>query len=278
MPTPNRSDIVGIVRFSMVSKSPIGFPSLLERSLQERESEIFSANRMERRFAFLQHILLPTLMRQNDQDFRLVVVTTENLPLPYRDRLNSSLSILPQASVLSIPVEATLLHACRRSLQSALKLSAERWSTFRIDDDDGLSLNYVARLRQSMQRAKNTCAVTMVPGLEVIEGDAYRYRLARKPCSGAGLALVSLSGDPSTGKFKSVYQLGAHRKVGERVHLELIRGAPAYLRLIHGNNVSRITAPPGGYIDANEAENHLQASFGYPSRESFELIMADKKK
>lgn len=77
--------IVGVVRFSVLTSTYYSerFPTL-----EEKAAHLFSPQRMELRLRVFERLCLRSIRRQTDQGFHLVVVTAEDMPVPYLERLH----------------------------------------------------------------------------------------------------------------------------------------------------------------------------------------------
>ncbi len=265
------TDILGLVRFCMVLDTPRGFPSLLKLSREEREAIIFSESNLNQRLSLLENVLLPSLNAQSDPDFKLAVMCTSNLPRASAIRLAAIVERFDFAFIVEIEPQWILKRACRIAMRRAKIEMADRWATFRIDDDDALSRNYIRALRGKMEATERSCAVTMTPGLEVVAEKVPLYRRDTKPCSGAGLAMIALKKERVVIEtHQSVYQLGPHRNVEKVLPLSTIDDDFAFLRLIHDKNISGATAGSHGYLDRSSAHRILRETFAIENPSAFE--------
>lgn len=269
--TNSKSDILGIVRFCMVQDIPRGFPTLVGIPRPAREAKMFTRRNLEHRLTMLRTVLLPTLIKQTDPDFVLAVLTTDNLPSWAAEELRASLSqaLGNRALAVSVPPKAILRQACRAAVRRSVFSDAERFVTFRIDDDDALTLGYVARLREHLDRSSQAEVVTFVPGLECAIDLTPRFRRDRRPFSGAGLATIHhRRDDEQSENFLSVYQLGPHRKVSQHLPAITIDDDFGFLRLIHGTNVSGVGMSRHGSMSLQDGFRVLHEVFGFAEPEA----------
>ncbi len=270
-----KTDILGLVRFCMVLDTPRGFPALLRYNRAEREAIIFNESHLNQRLSLLENVLLPSLRNQSDQSFKLAILTSSNLPRAFAKRLKAIAARFPFSFIVEIDPAHILKRACRMAMRRVSLEQNERWVTFRIDDDDALSQDYVALLREKMRVAAKSGVVTMAPGLEVITDGNVRYRRDPRPCSGAGLAMVALADEVDVvDKYLSVFQLGPHRDVAKKLDVETVEQEFAFLRLIHGTNVSGVGAAPSGYLESGPAHESLRNSFAIDYPDAFESYLA----
>jgi hypothetical protein len=251
-------EVLGILRFSMVLKTNRGFPSLVDRTYEERCDLIFAKERMEQRLHLLETLLFPSLRAQTDFDFRLAVLITTNIPELFLRQVKRLLSDFPQAFLVPVPPSRLLRFGCRVAMEKAISPDAGRWATFRIDDDDGLAADYIARVRSHLKQVNETSALTFNKGVEysLQKGSEGVMTVDGRPFSGAGLALLSVD-DLTAAKFPSVYQLGPHRHVEKHLPTIRDRGGPAFLRLLHESNVSKATSRPNARKLSEYEKNEL---------------------
>jgi hypothetical protein len=255
----------------MVQDHPRGFPTLVGIPRAEREARMFKRKNLEHRLALLKSVLLPTLRNQTDPQFVLAVLTTENLPPWAMKALRAVLTdaMGARAFVVSVPPKAILRQACRAALRRGLDAHAERFVTFRIDDDDGLALSYVSRLREHLEKSSQPEVLTFVPGLECDIDHTPRFRRDRRPFSGAGLATIHhRRNDEHADRVLSVYQLGPHRKVAQHLPATTINADFGFLRLIHGANVSGVGMSQHGSLSQTDGYQVMRKSFGFADPEA----------
>jgi len=257
----------------MVQDIPRGFPTLVGIPRVEREARMFTRENLENRLKLLRLILMPTLSRQTNSDFSLAVLTTSNLPTWAMDELRMVLeeALGERAFAVSIPPEALLRRGCRIALGRGIDPEAHRFATFRIDDDDALSLVYVEKLKAQLILSERPEAVTFLPGLEcAVDGQA-RFRRDLRPFTGAGLAMIHHRQDSEACEhFLTVYQLGPHRKVADHIPAVRIEDDFGFLRLIHGSNVSGVGMSQHGAMQRQQGYALMRRVFGYVNPE--ELI------
>lgn len=157
--------VIGICRFSYPA---LGGFQVEHNSIAQRAAFLYSAPRMEARFHLFETLCLPGLKAQTDPDFTLLVLIGEDLPPPYRDRLQAALSGFPQAVVVPRPpknhrqVCAEVINSHRDMDQPCLQ--------FRHDDDDAVAVDFVARLRTAASDAPVLIARERYVGIDFNRG------------------------------------------------------------------------------------------------------------
>jgi len=139
--------VIGLCRFSYPAEG--GF-QVGHDSPAERADWLYASERMEERFRYFEAFTLPSLRAQTNGNFDLVVVVGDDLPAPYRARLDALLADLPQAQVQAHPpgphrqVMQAAINAVRKGGRPSLQ--------FRMDDDDAVGVDFVRQLRRTARR------------------------------------------------------------------------------------------------------------------------------
>lgn len=143
-PPTARVQVLGLCRFSLLGEG--GF-QVTHAGIAERRAFLYDPQRLGRRFVWFEHVVLPCLRAQTDPDFRLVVLTGEDFPEPFRSRLAALAGTVPQI-VLDFRPPGPHRDLCRQALQARIDPAADVVAQFRLDDDDAVAVDYVERLRR----------------------------------------------------------------------------------------------------------------------------------
>lgn len=150
--TAESLEIVGVCRFSYLGLSDWraqhggGVKRSRKEVLDLVRSTLFLPERMARRFATFEKLTLPSLAAQTDKNFRLIVLTAEELPQEYADRLRSLAEQYPFLHLeFAAPGRAPVV---MNGIYAKMGLQLEELLQFRLDDDDALGATYIARLRE----------------------------------------------------------------------------------------------------------------------------------
>lgn len=141
---------VGICRFSFLGRGDWAqfrdVPHGQEADILARVADaLYTPERLAYRMWCLENVLLPSIAAQTDPDFRFILLTSPELPAPLLDTMRDLIGTVPQARILvshKRSVDAALVPELLRLSEA----EGRRLVQFRIDDDDGLSADYVARL------------------------------------------------------------------------------------------------------------------------------------
>ncbi|CAM3188052.1 Putative rhamnosyl transferase [Paracoccus aminovorans] len=101
--------VVGICRFSLLGRGDWrpyrGKPDdEVGRIANEQAAKLFAPDRMERRLATFEHITLPSLKAQTDQNFIFLVAASELIPEEYKARLQKICDEVPQVVLRFFPL------------------------------------------------------------------------------------------------------------------------------------------------------------------------------
>ncbi|PWJ21313.1 glycosyltransferase [Jannaschia seohaensis] len=141
--------ILALVRFAYPG---LGAFQTEHRSVTERAAHLWAPARMEARLRTLEHVCLGTLRRQTDMGFRTLIVTGDRLPEPWRGRLLALAGEVPGAEVVFHP-PMNQRDAMGQIVSARLRAPGPPSIQFRQDDDDGVALDFVERLRSAVTDA-----------------------------------------------------------------------------------------------------------------------------
>lgn len=137
--------VIGLCRFSYLG---VGGFQVEHDSLEARAAYLYAPERMEERFRTFETLTLPPLKAQTDPDFTLLIVIGEDFPAACRARLEGLVADLPQAVIRAEPPDRHR-PAMKRAINAVRVASAQPCLQFRMDDDDAVAVDFVARLREA---------------------------------------------------------------------------------------------------------------------------------
>lgn len=229
-------NMVGLVRFSVLTPT---YYSERFSNLKQTARHLFDPDRMELRFSIFEQLCLPSLVRQTDNNFDLVVLTAKAMPEVYLNRLRDLLA--PHDNIHLRPV-GTRNHyrLLKQGYDSVPSNDASHRILFRLDDDDAVDLDFVRRTRSlasgllPLQPAGSSFVIAHNRGFYLRatpEGPEVFDAIEQAPLS-AGTALVT-----PVGSGANPYKFN-HRKLARHFNLYSDMQVPAYIRTIHGDNKS----------------------------------------
>lgn len=241
-----RNRIVGLVRFSYPALSGFTAKSPDAATLQ---ATLFDRARLERRFALWEILALPSLTAQTDPDFETLILIGDQLPAWAYDRLAAGIAPL-NARITALPP----MHHYP-AIQKAYAGMHEGYShltSFRLDDDDALDRDHIARLRRT---AAGIASFTATPfaiahnrGLfvDLTTGKARFTEVTEKMPLGIGLALCAPAGHPDT-----IFRRN-HRLLPQFLTTFSDASEMAFLRSVHDGNDSN--AHTTGVVEPRDDE------------------------
>lgn len=143
--------VIGICRFSYPA---LGGFQVEHDSPAARAAYLYAPDRMEDRFRSFAAFTLPAIRAQTDPDFAFLIVVGDNLPEAYGNRLWDLTRDIPQVVIQQHapgPHRAVMQRAIN-SLRDPGRVSLQ----FRLDDDDAVGVDFVARLRREAAARADT--------------------------------------------------------------------------------------------------------------------------
>lgn len=257
------NQIIGACRFS--------FPSLggfAGRRLdpEDLENQLFAPARIEARFRYFETLTLPSLAAQSDPGFRLVVLIGRGLQMRYKTRLRELADQYPFV-VISQQDPSGPLVSTRRAFRKGLREDSGFVTGFRIDDDDAVAHDYIARtraaadvlLREGMADAENPAVIAFHRGLywdlKMPEQPFYDVR-ERMPLGLAAAMIAPVDAQENIFRWN-------HRHLAARVRTWADPTDQMFLRTLHRSNDSNGSIPPGAEpISIPDAKSLLADRFG----------------
>ncbi len=257
--------VIGVCRFSYLGES--GF-QLLKQNPKDAETELYAADRMERRFAYFENICLPSLAAQTDRDFVLVALIGDTMPAKHRSRLKRLIDAYPFLRIATLESTGPL-HASRRAFWRGLDdQDADFITGFRIDDDDAVARDYVEKTRaiagdliaMGWATAETPAAICFHRGLY---WDMKRTQSAFwdvREIQPLGLASAMVSHPESR---HNIYRWN-HRKLTGQARCWIDPHDPMFIRTLHNHNDSVRTKIPSDaeQLSAGDAVALLRDRFG----------------
>ena len=227
---------IGLCRFSYPA---LGGFQVGHDTTEERIAYLYAEARMEERFRLLETVALPCLKAQTDPDFSIVFVIGDQFPAPYARRLESLLADLPQAVIHREPPR-NHREVMKEVLNAARIHPKEPCLQFRYDDDDAVSVDFIARLRQTVAdsagllKGQRSVAFDWPKGYVAEFGpDGIRAAEVFRPLNVAAMAMYVKGGSPLT------IMNFAHEKLPRFMPTVSLPDAAMFVRSHNGSNDSR---------------------------------------
>lgn len=247
-------------------------------------ARLYDETRMARRFFLFENLTLPCLLNQTDRDFRTVIMSSTVMPDRYKERLNTLAARLPGAVVEYSPHERGDL-AFRGFMAEAVGFKGLGTAVhFRLDDDDALSIDYIARLRGVSRVLSPATHITFPTGIVLFPASPSEpvgtSIVNQKFLTAQGLATVN-----GGGFNKNPFQM-MHGNVWTRWPVVSDPSFPAYIRVQHFDNdtvdrqdrilaaLQRERASRRARRHAADIDHHLAHSFPWIDRETLDGLIA----
>lgn len=237
-----QNQIIGVMRFSYPAKEGFSASKMEEPALL---AHLYAPERLARRFAMLETLALPSLAAQSDMDFTLVIQCGETMPEIYKARLAG---LAEQYGFLQ-PVYLPRLGgfgAAKRSFRRVAAKSATHVTGFRLDDDDAVAVDYIARTRDVSERllraglAEGPTALAFAKGIywdmNAPQAPFHEYR-EPQPLGLASSMITPAALDTNIYRYN-------HRRLACFVPTFMDPEGHMFLRTLHGHNDSRRSIPP----------------------------------
>ncbi len=190
--------ILGLCRFSFCGNGDwVAFrsaktPEQVSAVQAKIAKSLYAKERMEKRFFLFENFLLKSLSAQIDQNYILIVLTSQLMPEMYKERLIQLCQ--DNRNVELIFSDASSVHdAIWPTISSYNTTFGHPLVNFRIDDDDCLSVDYIRELRKFMLRLGDIIPVSYSRsnGLVAIRygSEAARFFRATVPFNSMGTAI-----------------------------------------------------------------------------------------
>lgn len=215
----------------------LGGFKLSKAGLDQARATLYEPARLERRFTLFEKLTLPSLLKQKPSNCEIAFIIGEDLPQPYRARLEALIASLPRARLFPLPpIENEVAH-----ITAALRVDdTEYLATTRLDDDDALALDCLARIERICQQVLDTQLVPLPLCIAFNNGlflrksaDGIRlYGAPQKTPIGIGLTLLA-----PRALRQTVYTRN-HRSVGAYWNCITDATNLSFIRSVHDDNDS----------------------------------------
>ena len=264
MTTRNDNQIIGVCRFSYLGEG--GFQTQ-NQDFEKAARILYDVPRMLRRFTYFENICLPSLAAQTDRDFFLVVLIGDTMPFRWRKRLKGLMEQYPFLEVCTLEA-AGPLNSTRRAFRRAWNGTATYITGFRIDDDDAVACDYIARTREISDQlltlgwadAQTPAAICFHRGIywdmARPEEEQFWDFSEKEPLGLASAMITTPEG------MTNIYRWN-HRKLASQVRCWIDPNDYMFVRTLHGHNDSgRSIAPDARVLPAWQHKKLFRERFG----------------
>jgi hypothetical protein len=224
-------DIYCHIRFSFFGQTDT---RLKPEDHDAAQVQLYNETRMARRFFLFENLTLPSLRAQTDRDFKIVIMSSDIMPERFKDRLRA-ITAQDGNVILDFSTRRNGAFAFRQHIEDSLGAGFYKTAVhFRLDDDDALASNYIARLRAVSYGLSVGTHVTFPTGLTLFPAQAGGSVGAvfphRQLLIGLGLAIIC-----GASFRKNPFQM-MHGNVWQRWPVVSDPTFNAYIRTHHHDN------------------------------------------
>ncbi|MDX7953439.1 glycosyltransferase [Lichenihabitans sp. Uapishka_5] len=182
---------------------------------------------LSERFDLFERYCAPTLLAQTCQRFTWFVYFDQETPTAFLERAAAAMGHLPHMRVKLC--ESFTIETLKADIRQEIPSDCAQLVTTRLDNDDGLSADFVERLQCEVKSGVQE-ALNFPVGLVLGRNRLYR---SRQPSN----AFLSVS-EPYSENVLTVH-CASHNEMASRVAVRNIgQRRPGWLQVIHGGNVS----------------------------------------
>jgi len=137
---------IGLCRFSYPA---FGGFQIEHETIEERIAFLYGEARLEERFRLFEHVALPCMKAQTNEDWEMIIVIGDSLPKIHADRLHDIVSGIPQITI-QVHGPRPQREVMKEIFNRARIDPSQPCLQFRYDDDDAVAIDFIARLREGV--------------------------------------------------------------------------------------------------------------------------------
>lgn len=233
---------------------------------EQYKKALFDEKRLAAKFSIFEQVTLPSIAGQSDlENVYLTLVTSEDLPEPFKKRLRQIESSYSWLSVDFVPPDGGLRHT-QVVADICQKIGAQVYAHSRLDDDDAISKDYAARIRRYIRPEFVGFGFSFSRGYTGYYDESrntyhsfYDFYAAKSSC---GLACISdfkpdYANDLS--KVMTAYKMGDHTKIDRRrpVIMDGISPGFIYSQLPSQDTANARPQPKTATVPPEEVEKYF---------------------
>ena len=184
---------------------------------------------LRRRFDLFEKFCLPTVKAQALQDFSWLILFDNETPADARRKISEWAN---WPAITPVFMEAGAVDVGRRAVALAMQEPPDLLLTTRLDNDDGLALDYIKTIR-SFAEVDRPTVLEFPNGYVLAGGRAYLDHQPRNPFS----TLVEPVERNPQYPYKTIYH-GAHHQSQNLGQILEVSQAPGWLQVVHGGNLA----------------------------------------
>ena len=159
---------LGITRWSYPGQSR-GFRRSAD-DLDHLRAQLYAPHRLDHRLFLLEHLLIPCLAHQTDPDFLHLIVIGDQLPDPWRSRIQELAESLPQLRVVIEPEGNDMREMLAEVIPRFKDNKCDVIAQYRLDDDDAVAVEFIAKSREIFAGLQPFFAADGIAALDYTRG------------------------------------------------------------------------------------------------------------
>lgn len=193
---------------------------------------------LEERFRLFEKYCLPSITKQTKQNFTWVILSSDQTPTQYKDRLSQYTQIYSNIELEYCPYYDNV-NILYKEIGEKYIADNEFLLSTRIDNDDMLALDFVQALQSYIKHANNKEIITFANGIQWFEKESMTFGISYP--QNHFLNFLEPRNDIHT-------CLGMdHTKVDPRTLIQLKQDS-MWCEIVHGNNICNGYVPKYRYI------------------------------
>lgn len=227
-----------IIRYSVYFAKTKSFILARRNTTEQYKAKLFDEKRLSmHEFLFL-NVTMPSLIRQihgkMDESVTVMVITSEDLPEKYMNRLNVLASEYSWFKVVLASQESNISKVIDEAIHFEEKTLV---ATIRLDDDDALSAHFLTTVDRYLTEENADKCLTLARGINAnFNSQTLQYSGFNEilyPKIAIGLTYIRWFDPEDDSPFVSIYGLGNHVKVNEVKRLIVDKNEISFLRTHH---------------------------------------------
>ena len=176
-----------LTRFSVFDPEFKGFVMTRTMAPEAYRGYLYSPQRLDFKFDVFEKVTLPSVVNQTCKNYTWLIYTSSSLPALFRERLFTLTANHKQVRVIEVDSMAEFFRDINKQVVH------EDYATVRLDDDDGLCLNFLEAL--SFHKEKKGKAISFPNGIEfkMVEGEVVFGKKINYKKIALGLAGININ-------------------------------------------------------------------------------------
>lgn len=263
----------------ILKKQPvIGFVRYSQKINFGPEKDVFEAEYFEYRFEIFKKVTLESFQQQNDQNFLLLVLHSENMPSHYKQRfheLEESNSFLHNIFVAD---NAESFNESLKTSYDYVSFEKDAAITFRIDNDDAVQNDFIQKLSAFVKKdfIGYTISVPAIMIVKRMSNQTFMVEERYYPSNSIGLAYVT-----NRKGYKTIMHESQHHLVNDTNPMIMFaKNAAVGLQTINGENaINSINFYNAKILSAAEFEKYIhKLNFAHLDLSCLRIFRAEKNK